>query len=202
MTNTNNNDDVKLYYDSSDKQNHITVKDYNKLLLDKNRLELANFVYNRLYSRYIKPFKFDNCNYQKEYKNGFSMMASFCLLIETLQSFKEGFGDSKNISSFLIRIFFYETNFFTEFKNQGKEIYTDIRCGILHQGETKGGWKITRDKNIRSSLENKVINANEFMEDLEKSLEEYKNNLINADWDSDLWKNFCKKMKQIIKNTK
>ena len=198
----NTNDDIILYYDSKDSTKNITVKKYNDLISNNKKEELADFVYNRLYSRYIKSFEFSDKTYKKEYKNGFSMMASFCLLIETLQSFKEGLGDSKNISGSLIKIFFYETKFFPEFKNQGKEIYENIRCGVLHQGETTAGWKITRKENESSSFSKKTINANEFMDDLKKSLTEYRSELISEDWNSTIWKNFRTKMEKIIENTK
>ena len=199
----NTNDDIILYYDSKYSTKNITVKKYNDLISNNNnKEELADFVYNRLYSRYIKPFEFSDETYKNEYKNGFSMMASFCLLIETLQSFKEGLGDSKNISGSLIKIFFYETKFFPEFKNQGKEIYENIRCGILHQGETTRGWKITRVPSVSSSFSKKTINANEFMNNLKKSLTEYKKELISEDWDSTIWQKFRTKMEKIIENTK
>ena len=199
----NTNDDIILYYDSKYSTKNITVKKYNDLISNNNnKEELADFVYNRLYSRYIKPFEFSDETYKNEYKNGFSMMASFCLLIETLQSFKEGLGDSKNISGSLIKIFFYETKFFPEFKNQGKAIYEKIRCGILHQGETTRGWKITRITSVSSSFSKKTINANEFMDDLKKSLTEYRSELLSEDWNSPIWKNFRTKMGKIIENTK
>lgn len=198
----NTNDDVILYYGSKDSTKNITVKKYNDLISNNKKDELADFVYNRLYSRYIKPFEFSDKTYKKEYKNGFSMMASFCLLIETLQSFKEGRGDSNKKSKELFIRFFDETNIFPEFKNQGKEIYENIRCGILHQGETTRGWKITRVPSVSSSFSKKTINANEFMNNLKKSLTEYKKELISEDWDSTIWQKFRTKMEKIIENTK
>jgi hypothetical protein len=56
-----------LYYDPNGE--HFTIKDYNEAIEQENKKELAIFVYNRLYSRYIKPFEFSCDEYKKNYKN-------------------------------------------------------------------------------------------------------------------------------------
>lgn len=127
-------DTTILYYNTNGK--NITVKKYTKLVEEKNKKEIANFIYNRLYSRYIKSLEFEDAKYKKEYKNGFSMMANACLLIETSQSFKEGIGDSNGQSGKLFTNFFNENNNFEVFRDTN--FYKGVRCGILHQGETTG----------------------------------------------------------------
>ena len=192
-------DNIILYYNPNRK--NITVKKYKKLLEEKNKKEIANFIYNRLYSRYIKPFEFEDETYKKEYKNGFSMMANACLLIETLQSFKEGIGDSNRHSGDLFEHFFKDNKNFMEFKiTKNFNFYKKVRCAILHQGETTDGWKINRKKNT-SLLQDKNINVNKFMKELEKSLRAYRICLKYEEWDSEIWDNFRTKMRQIIKNT-
>lgn len=81
--------------------------------------------------------------------------------------------------------------------------YKHIRCGILHQGEITGGWKITReqDKPLLDK-KNKVINATQFMETLNRSLENYKKELEKADWNDEIWKKAKNKLKYIIKESK
>ena len=186
---------IILYYNPTGK--NITVGKYNKLLEEKNKKEIANFIYNRLYSRYIKPFEFDDKAYKTEYKNGFSMMANACLLIETLQSFREGLGDSGRQSGQLFTNFFVHHNNFKIFKD--KSFYKDVRCGILHQGETTGGWKINRKKKT-PLLDDTNINANKFIKELEKSLRAYRVCLKKEEWDSETWDNLRTKMRTIIKN--
>ena len=137
---------LAIYYDNGSLKN-VTIEDYEKMLEDQDKSSIADFVYGRLYSRYIKPFSFDNDNFTKEYKNGFAMMANYCLLIETLESFKNGWGDSDRKSGDAFKQFFSTDPNFTELANKGTQIYKNIRCGILHQGETTGGWKITRTAN-------------------------------------------------------
>ena len=61
----------------------ITVKDCNDFIARKDKKALANFIYDRLYGRYLKPFDFRSAEYEKNYKNGFALMTSSCLLIET-----------------------------------------------------------------------------------------------------------------------
>jgi len=83
--------ELARYYDENKKEVvPITITDYNKFIVDKYKEKIADFIYNR----YIKPFEYDDATYREQYKNSFSMMANYCLLIETLQSFKNGWGDS------------------------------------------------------------------------------------------------------------
>ncbi|MDN5088684.1 hypothetical protein [Aliarcobacter butzleri] len=202
----NTNESIILYYDLLDDKKHITVKDYKDLVAKKDKDKLAKFVYNRLYSRYIKPFEYDEGTYINKYKNSFSMMASFCLLIETLQCFKEGLKNTDGKSKETFKNFFKDNDIFTEFKDKGEVIYKNIRCGILHQGETTGGWILRRNlkenEDETSSFKNKIINADEFMENMKQSLEKYRDKLEDENWGDKLWKNFCTKMEQIIENTK
>ncbi len=189
---------LSIYYDNdTEKMKRIRVKDYQKLLADKNKAELAKFIYHRLHSRYINPFNLSDDDYKKQYKNGFSIMANCCLLIETLQSFKNGLGDSNGQSKRLFKEFFDTENNFSDLKNSS--FYVNVRCGILHQGETTGGWKITREK--KELLKNKTIDAVIFGEVLENSLKEYQILLTTEAWDSEIWDNFRTKMRRIIANT-
>src|SRR4051812_45672807 len=48
--------------------------------------KMIDFVYHRLHDRYIEPL----LRVPTKYKSGFLMMASACLMIETLQSFYRG----------------------------------------------------------------------------------------------------------------
>ncbi len=141
----------------------------------------------------------------KDYKNGFSMMANCCLLIETFQTFKEGKESSNNKSEKMFKIFFEENKKFSDYTKTEKvknknSFYLHVRCGILHQGETTGGWRINRKKNT-PLFDNNNINANKFMDELKNTLKKYKTDLKNADFDTDdIWKMFKVKMAAIIDN--
>ncbi|MDD5674339.1 MAG: hypothetical protein PHC61_09255 [Chitinivibrionales bacterium] len=195
-------DKVELasYWDEGkEKIIRITVLDYKTYLENKDKDKISSFLFQRLHSRYINPFKFESDDFKKKNKNGFAMMATYCLLIETLQSFKNGWGDSDKKSEKAFKQFFTNNPHFKELKDLGGKFYKQIRCGILHQGETIGGWKISRE-GIALFKEN-TIDAVLFGERLELSLKDYCDNLRFKEWDSEIWDNFRVKMRKIILNT-
>jgi hypothetical protein len=196
-------DNVELarYYDEAGNQISVTIQNYIDFVNAKNKSDISNFVYQRLYSRYLKPFNYNDEIYRKQYKNGFSIMANCCLLIETIQSFKNGWGDSDRKSQKAFRQFLSTDVNFKELSKNGDAFYKNIRCGILHQGETTGGWKINRDGSKLFDEATLTINATEFAKKLEVSLKEYARQLNSEKWDSELWDNLRTKMRKIISNT-
>lgn len=148
-----------------------------------------------MYTRDIKPFEYKNGEYEKQYKNGFAIMANCCLLIETLESFKNGWKDTKGKSKKAFTKFFERETDFKSFRSI--KFYKHVRCGILHQGEVTGGFKIIRECEL---LKDKTINSVEFLNKIKGSLENYKEQLEYKEWDSQLWGNFREKMNAVIKN--
>src|SRR6266853_1123835 len=57
----------------------------------ESRRSIIEFIFHRIHHRYIVPL----FHVPKEYKSGFLMMASGCLMIETMQSFYTGVMDTK-----------------------------------------------------------------------------------------------------------
>lgn len=176
---------------------NTTISDYYRMRDTKDRIGIAEFVYTRLSERYIVPMK----NVPREHKNGFSIMANCCLLIETYESFRLGIDSTYNLKEPIFQTFFDQEVEFIDFNMHSKDFYTNIRCGILHQGETKKGWKITRksESPLFDPIDNR-INANEFLQRLELVLLNYKDVLIEEGWESDNWKTCRKKIDYIIKN--
>ncbi|WP_196892138.1 hypothetical protein [Aureivirga marina] len=190
--------------------------------IDNHRIDIANLIFNRLYNRYIKPFK----NNSKENKSGFLIMASCCLLIESYMSFKvREFLSTHKKSARCFGYFFVTEERFKIFsqggldKNQylnldkkvlfkGKGVpqkfYKGVRCGILHNGETKNSWRIRRDskKLLKVSKNKKVINANLFLDELHEVLKEFRQTLIdNENTNSELWKVCILRLEKIIKDS-
>jgi hypothetical protein len=67
----------------------VTVKQTRKWLAEKDaraKEELVNLIYHRLHRRYIVPLS----SVPRDLKSGFLIMGVACLLIEALQSFREG----------------------------------------------------------------------------------------------------------------
>lgn len=122
-------------------------------------------------------------------------MANCCLLIETLVSFQEGLATTNSGSKQAFDIFFKQNKDF-EVKPTDN-FYKNIRCGILHQGETCKGWLVVRTGEYKVS---KKINADKFLKKLETSLISYREKLEIEDWDSEIWGNCRVKMCSIIKN--
>lgn len=178
----------------------VTVSDYKRMIKQKDRDGISDFIFNRLFSRYIKPYCFDNCEYQEKYKNGFAIVANLCLLIETLQSFKNGWGDSERRSKKAFEQFFSNNARFTEFNQKAASIYKNLRCGILHQGESTGGWKITRKGQNFYDSQTATLDAVIFADRMRMALEDYRESLRNSDWDSEVWDNFRTKMRKVIHN--
>lgn len=185
------------YWADNQEQVNIAVADYEDLVRAKNKQAISEMIYHRFFERYIKPFIFSNKDYQKRYKNGFAMMANGCLLIESLESFYQGWETTQDRGDTVFKSFFRR---FPSFKGFQKiPFYKNIRCGILHQAETTGGYKISRKGPIRDN-QTKTINATKFLEQLHICLNEYQKELCQAEWDSEIWDNFRRKMRSIIRN--
>jgi hypothetical protein len=178
----------------------VTVGRYKEWekLPDKGWSHKPRFLEQRLRERYIDPIE----KLKPEDKNGFTIMALSCLLIETLESFYQGWGDAAGKSKQCFELFFAREPRFKAIQEAGLagSFYADIRCGILHQGETKGGWKISRSGEMfdRSSL---TLNATKFHREIALALKDYCAALANPPVGGlPLRKRFDAKMKTIIAN--
>ena len=193
MTNTKN---TKL-------SSSVTIAIYEILKREKDAYGIANLIYERFYERYLKPFE---CN---KNRHGFSMMAVSFLMIETLHSFQTGLDDTTGNGKNSFNCFFSQSIYLSEFADCSAEFYNNIRCGILHQAETKNGWRIWRRGPLLDS-ENKTINADKFLKALHNELNRYVNLLKHGSveyesskkepTESILYKNAIKKLNYICKN--
>lgn len=196
---------ILLYDDTG--SSHITVAVYENWVSDKakgkDKDKIADLIVNRLLRRYIKPFEFDDAEYKNAYKNGFVMLASYCLLIETIEGFYRGWEKNKSEMAFLK--FFTRDSNFKEFATGDLPtmFYKNIRNGILHQGETDGGWLITRrEGDPLLGRDPYCVNATKFGELLKRSLDDYRMLLKNSNWDDQIWVNARCRMKVAISNCK
>src|SRR5271167_2827672 len=89
------------------------------------------FVRDRLRERYIDPV----AKLRPKDKNGFMIIALSCLLIETIESFYQGWTSTKDKSKQAFMKFFECQPRFRSVQAAGKaeEFYLDVRCGVLHQ---------------------------------------------------------------------
>lgn len=128
-----------------------------EMINNSDKVGIADFILERFSERYINPI----IVLDKTEKHGFSIMAISCLMIESLESFKNGWEDTKNKSEKAFKSFFTRETEFEIFKTISTQFYKNVRCGILHQSETTDGWKIRRDGNLYET-ETKTINATVF----------------------------------------
>lgn len=162
----------------------------------KNKGGIAKFIRERFHERYIQPFENNST------KHGFIMMASACLMVEALESFWNGWHKSPN-SSLVFCQFFDRQDRFSLLRGHAQEFYGHVRCGILHQAETTGGWHIRRDLGVLFDSPTKTVDATVFLKAMDGSLIEYCGRLNGSAWKSEEWKKLRKKMKgvcAILKN--
>ncbi len=160
---------------------------------ESSKTKIINLIHHRFNNRYIKHLQ--NIN------SGFLKLAVSCLMIETLESFKQGEKDTKGKSGKMFKDFFEsEETFFPEFKNI--DFFSDIRCGILHQAETKNAWRVLRDNSQLIDREERTINSIKFVNALEKSLDNYTEKLKSNGFESQIWEYALLKLDDICENCK
>lgn len=136
---------------------------------------------------------------------GFAVLALDCLLIETLQQFREGRKrtPSRKSKEYFAR-FLTETSFRNFFTGEMAEMfYEQIRCGILHQAEVEASSRVLIRQgvplvNATEDYKGLVINRRLFHQQLLKVFEEYVYSLRDASND-ELRSKFRKKMNYICR---
>lgn len=132
---------------------------------------------------------------------GFAIMALCCLLIETLQSFREPRKGQSSADVF--KKFLRLPAFRGEFDEDGiaTRFVRGIRDGILHEAETRR-WVIWRNDPDGRILEPRgdgyALNRTEFCKALKSEFESYLQQLRNPQ-NQDPRKRFLKKMNDIVK---
>ncbi len=126
-------------------------------------------------------------------------MAISCLMIESLESFYQGWTDSNRKSQLAFCNFFDRNQNFQFIRGCSQEFYKCVSCGILHQGETTNGWHIRREGAVFQK-KTKTINAKLFHDHDEVALNTYCVALESNEWNSDIWKKLRKKMSAVCKN--
>jgi len=191
----------------------VTDEEYKNLNLDDNdshdwdrAIEIVNL---RISSRYLEPVDLlikedsNRCPIGRRY--GFSILAIDCLLIETLQSFREGLTDTKGKSKDMFVNFLTQRKSFKDYfnKDNAERFYYDFRCGILHQAEIMGDallWSVGMVKGEKSDG-TPYINRTKIHELIKNEVDLYCNELRNKR-SIDIRKNFRTKMDFIARKPK
>ncbi|QEH39413.1 hypothetical protein [Chitinophaga sp. XS-30] len=168
----------------------IKVKD------EAAKSDLIKLIYHRFSNRYVKHLH--------HIDSGFLKMAVSCLMIETLESFRQGKKDTKGkgVGQKMFKDFFTtEEKLFPGFKDIAPDFYSSIRCGIMHQAETTNAWRVLRKGDLLDK-ENRTINSTKFVEALDKALGNYVDSLKASDFSAVIWKNAIFKIEDVCKNCK
>lgn len=151
-----------------------------------------DYLRERLDLRYFHPIKilWENGTFQGE---GFSIMAILCTLVEFLESTFQGrtykylrkgeiLGSYEYSSSQEIFVSFLcnRTPFDGHFvQDLALEFYKSIRCGLLHEAQTRNGWKIWAESYDGKIVDEvtKIVYRNNFYKAFEEFLEDYEKRL-------------------------
>src|SRR5262249_20476125 len=115
-----------------------TVAKYRQMEVAQDRAGVVRFLRERFAERYFRPLE------SVQTPHGFFTMAISCLLIEAIQAFRNGWQGTTAQRKKPYRKFFQDHRSFGVSAAQADELYDNIRSGILHLGETFGGWRIRR----------------------------------------------------------
>jgi len=168
----------------------VTVKRYRELQGADDRLALGRFVVERFEERYLRPVE------DSPSKHGFTVLAVACLAIEALESFYQGRADTKHASAQMFRDFFGRDTPLKVFAGGNDWFYKDIRCGLLHQAEARGGWLIRRGGPLLDRAA-RTINATAFLREVRRAVGTYARQL---EVDDECWERFQDKMKAVCAN--
>jgi len=130
--------------------------------------ELIGAVERRMNERFLTPInqlaRFDDEDILP-YRPGFAILALDCLVIDTIQSLREGRAKTVAVSPAYSFKTFLKSDRFSEFKPKDRgDFFGYVRNAILHNGETRNGWKIRIDTEsmIESVSGTKTINRRLF----------------------------------------
>jgi hypothetical protein len=148
----------------------------------------------RLNLKYLNPVRVlqENGSWTGE---GFSIMAILCTLVEFLESIVQGLSykytrDSKTLGpfeysnsqqlfeSFLCKRIPFKQHFDRDI---AIEFYKNVRCGLLHEAQTKDGWRTWAESYQGKLVDRplKIVYRNNFQKAFEHFVSDYGKQLIN-----------------------
>lgn len=162
------------------------------------------FFFQRLDSRYLKPIRVlqEKGSWEGE---GFSIVSIQCALLEFLAACRGGLiyrhknpapPHEYNTSGDLFATFLSTTAPFNAlFKREDAlEFYRQIRCALLHEARTKGGWIIHSSGRIGVDCTRKIVYRNTFQTLITDYIDGYGRDLLS---DTDLQAAFVRKFNDL-----
>jgi hypothetical protein len=150
-------------------------------------------------------------------------MALCSLLIESLQSYRYGLPtthlpefnklahfnppaqyevppqERKNGTEVFLDFFSYPAHQLLFPDVDGRTFYRAIRNGLLHQAQTKEGWRIRTGQPILWNNTDRIVDRNKFADALTASLGKYSEELEIAQWNDLVWLRARRKLWWLLK---
>jgi hypothetical protein len=191
---------------------HWGISRVQRCLDSADKDSLVAFVDQRYRERFFEPVEklMESPGQLQGY--GFAIMALCSLLIESLQCYRYGLPTTyeaeykKSLNAFNppanYRISpterksgreafqdFFSLDIHKELFPgvDGVVFYNAIRNGLLHQAQTKQGWRIRGDQPRAWNSTDKIVDRTRFANALKSAFEKYVEELRAAAWDDDLW---------------
>ncbi|MGO8253444.1 hypothetical protein ACC792_21005 [Rhizobium ruizarguesonis] len=162
------------------------------------------FFFERLQSRYLKPIRLlrDQGNWEGE---GFSIVSIQCAMLEFLAACRGGLiyrhrnpqpPFEYSASGDLFASFLSETTPFNALfaRDNAVEFYRKVRCALLHEARTKGGWTIHASGQTGVDCSRRIIYRNTFQTLIENYIDGYGRDLLT---DTDLQAAFVRKFNNL-----
>ena len=184
-----------------------TIEEW-KDLIDKKKIdwcEAFSFFEKRIETRYLNPIRCIQ-NMNLNIGEGFAMVNLQCSLIETIESFYNGWiyqykepkylkngeqafcsWDNNKVNNERIFVSFFKHR--EPFKGEidGSEFFIKVRCGLLHETQTKKGWVIKAKNDdlncffkFKKEKNKKIIYRNNFQNALLKVIQQYRSAIVNG----------------------
>lgn len=83
---------ARYWNDETDDFTEVSVGGYEKMLASAppDKVGIAKMVFHRFETRYIRPYSYADVTFRRKHQSGFALMASGSLLIEAIESFRNG----------------------------------------------------------------------------------------------------------------
>lgn len=184
------------------------VSDWRYAMQSDDWALMATIFKDRLNGRFLGPIELIEEDEKFGEFAGFSIMALDCLLVETLNQFYQGCDETPRNHKFQFWKFFRASEYFRPSltRRMSDIFYSHVRCGLLHQAQTKKGTLIRadQDKMIQAApgglVTGIVVDRIRFHDALKQEISSY---ILKLERDGDnnaqLRVNFIRKMQYICR---
>jgi hypothetical protein len=189
---------------------------------NKQEAELLRFIKARFKERFFRPISYLKQAPGNLQGYGFAIIALCSLLVESLQSFRDGLPSThydelrhlgrynppaefeipriewpKNGAEVFQRFFRTYRGLFTGV--DGLTFYLSIRCGLLHQTQTKNGWTLRTGQKFMWNSSKRILDRDAFAESIEDAFKSYVKELEHSQMDHPVWQRARRKIWWLIR---